>query len=297
MEFNTVSCFYSVTIKKVLLLLMLPYICSRPSPSYMKITSLLVLLLLLVGTSCISRKQITYLQENEEVSDTLYPILKKQQPYRLQVNDLLSIRIRAFDEEGVSVYNPVADANPNATGEERLYYDGYRVDEHGDLRIPNLGKVPVLGLTVDEVRVDLEKRLLATTFTENSNLFVTVKLSGIRYTLAGEIGSPGSQIIYRDEVSIMEAIANSGGIPVTGDLTDVIIIREYPIGQKVHHIDLTDINALKSPYYFVKPNDLILVNPLPEKTLGTGITGLQSFTTILSIFTALTTAVLLFIRL
>jgi len=263
----------------------------------MKITSLLVLLLLLVGTSCISRKQITYLQENEQTQDSLPSILKKQEPYRLQINDLLSIRIKAFDEEGVSVFNPVGDSNPNATGEERLYYDGFRVDEHGDIRMPSLGEVPVLGLTVDEVRLELRKRLLSEFFKPEANLFVTVKLSGIRYTLAGEIGSPGSQIIYRDEVSIMEAIANSGGIPVTGDLTDVIIIREYPIGQKVHHIDLTNIDALNSPYYFLKPNDLILVNPLPQKTIGTGITGLQSFTTILSIVTALTTSILLFIRL
>lgn len=263
----------------------------------MKITSLLVLLLLLVGTSCISRKQITYLQENEQTQDSLPSILKKQEPYRLQINDLLSIRIKAFDEEGVSVFNPVGDFNPNATGEERLYYDGFRVDEHGDIRMPSLGEVPVLGLTVDEVRLELRKRLLSEFFKPEANLFVTVKLSGIRYTLAGEIGSPGSRIIYRDEVSIMEAIANSGGIPVTGDLTDVIIIREYPIGQKVHHIDLTNIDALNSPYYFLKPNDLILVNPLPQKTIGTGITGLQSFTTILSIVTALTTSILLFIRL
>ena len=139
--------------------------------------------------------------------------------------------------------------------------------------------------------------LLESTFKAESELFITVKLAGIRYTITGEIGGPGSNIIYRDAVTIMEAIANSGDIEVTGDRTDVIIIRQLPAGQKVGHIDLTSIDAMNSPYYWVQPNDLILINPLPQKSLGTGTTGLQSFTTILSIFTALATTILLFTRL
>ncbi len=134
-------------------------------------------------------------------------------------------------------------------------------------------------------------------FKKEANIFVTVKISGIRYTISGEINSPGSNIIYRDQISIMEAIANSGDIPITGDKTDVIIIRQYPLGQKVHHIDLTSIEAMNSPYYYVQPNDLILINPLPQKSIGTGTTGIQSFTTIFTIVTALATTILLFTRL
>ena len=95
----------------------------------------------------------------------------------------------------------------------------------------------------------------------------------------------------------MEAIANSGDITVVGDRTNVVIIRQYPLGQKVHHIDLTQIDAMNSPYYYVQPNDLILINPLPQKSLGFGTTGLASFTTILAVFSALTTTILLFISL
>ena len=95
----------------------------------------------------------------------------------------------------------------------------------------------------------------------------------------------------------MEAIATNGDIPVTGDKTNIVIVRQYPQGQKVHHIDLTTIDAVNSPYYYIQPNDLILVNPLPEKSIGTGTTGLQSFTTIISVVTALTSIILLATRL
>jgi len=265
----------------------------------MKSTYLLLTFLVLLGfTSCISTKQLTYLQQQGTQVDTIMPIRKQQEPYRLQINDLISIRIKALDQQLMSMFNPIGDeANSSASGEERLYYDGFRVDTHGKIRVPKLGELTVLGYTVDEVRELIEKRLSDDFLKETAEVFVTVKLSGIRYTINGEIGSPGSNSIFRDELTIMEAIANSGDITLTGDRTNVVIIRQYPLGQKIHHIDLTNIEAMNSPYYYVQPNDLILINPLPQKSLGAGTTALQSFTTILSIITALTTAVLLFITL
>jgi len=249
-------------------------------------------------SSCISQKQLTYLQEDgEQKVDSLIPIQKRPEPYRVQINDLMSIRVKALDDELVSIFNPVSESNPNATSEERLYYDGFRVDRHGNIRIPTLGEMAVLGLTVDEIREKIEALLLKEYFKKEANIFVTVKLAGIRYTINGEITRSGTNIIPRDQATIMEAIGNSGDIPVTGDKTNVIVIRQYPLGQKVHHIDLTSIDAMNSPYYFIQPNDLIIINPLPQKSTGFGTTGLQSFTTILSVVTALTGVVLLFIRL
>lgn len=264
----------------------------------MKLTYLFIFLIVTAClTSCVTTKQLTYLQENTTSSDTIAILKKRQEPYRLQINDLLSIRVKALDQETVGFFNPISDANPNATGEERLYYDGFVVNDHGNIRIPSLGELNVLGYTVDEVREKLEEILLRDYFKAEANIFVTVKLAGIRYTINGEIGSPGSNIIYRDQLSIMEAIANSGDITITGDRSDVVIIRQYPAGQEVHHIDLTRLDAMNSPYYYVKPNDLILINPLPQKSLGTGTTGLQSFTTIASIITATASIIFLFARL
>ena len=265
----------------------------------MKFYPLLLLLCLgIMATSCVSTKQLTYLQpEEQQQVDSLITLQKQQPPYRLQINDLLSIRVKALDQETVGFFNPIGEGNPNATTEERLYRDGFVVDRHGNIRIPSLGEVPVLGMTVEEVRMDIEERLLKDYFKEEAQIFVTVKLAGIRYTIAGEIGNPGSRIIYRDQVSIMEAIANSGDIPVTGDKSDVVIIRQYPIGQKVHHINLNELSAMSSPYYYIQPNDLILVNPLPQKAIGTGTTGIQTFRDIVLVLTAATTTILLFISL
>ncbi len=275
------------------------YICPQTILSSMKlIYALLFLFLVLCASSCVTTEQLTYLQQDSSGADTLALLKKRQEPYRLQINDLLSIRVKAaLDQETVGIFNPIDDSNPNATGEERLYYDGFVVNDHGNIRIPSLGEVNVLGYTVDEVREMIESRLLKDYFKEEANIFITVKLAGIRYTINGEISSPGSNIIYRDQVSIMEAIANSGDITLTGDRKNVVIIRQYPAGQKVHHIDLTKLEAMNSPYYYIKPNDLILINPLPQKSWGTGTTGLQSITTVMSIIAAISTTLLLINRL
>src|SRR5690606_10144864 len=105
----------------------------------------LFLLLVVCATSCISTKRLTYLQESGENSDTLTIVQKRQEPYRLQINDLISIRVKALDQETVGIFNPISDANLNATGEEKLYYDGFVVNDHGNIRIPSLGDVNVLG--------------------------------------------------------------------------------------------------------------------------------------------------------
>lgn len=247
-------------------------------------------------TSCISTKKTTYLQANEAAVDSIISIQRLQKPYRIQVNDLMSIRVKALDQELVGMFNPIGEGNPNATGEESMYYDGFTVDLHGNIRVPTLGEINVLGFTVEEVQEKIEQELLEQYFKDEANIFVTVKLAGIRYTTLGEIGS-GSQVIYKEYVTIMEAVANAGGIGEYGDMTKVKIIRQYPGGkEEIHSIDLTDISATKSPYYYIQPNDLIIVDPLPHKALGVGTTGLQSFTTIVSIVTLLTSTILIFTR-
>ncbi len=260
---------------------------------------LLIVVLLLTISSCVPTRKITYLQESESIkNDSLITIQKVQPPYRLQINDILSIQIKApYDPSLVSLFNVSGENGQGGQLGGGLYFSGYTVDQHGDIRVPQLNKIKALGLTLEELRELIEKRLLTEYFKENADLFVTVKLGGLRYVMAGEVGGKGEQVIFRDQVTIVEAIANSGGVPITGDLTNVRIVRQYPDGVKVHHLDLTQLDVIYSPYYYIQPNDMIVVDPLPQKSLGTGTTGLASFTTIISVFTTLVTTVLFFTRL
>ena len=134
--------------------------------------------------SCVPIKRLTYLQEQETTSDQdLIALQPSIPPYRLQVNDLLSIRIKALDQEQIGFFNPTSNEILNATEEGDLYFKGFVVDVHGNIRIPVIGELPVLGKTLEELREDLQERLLQDLFKEESNLFITVKMPGIRFVI------------------------------------------------------------------------------------------------------------------
>lgn len=244
---------------------------------------------LIVFHSCISTKKLTYLQQKEsEKIDSIARITMTQQPYRVQIDDMLSIRVKALDQDLVNAFNPVSQDRLDATTEERVYFDGFTVDRKGEIKIPVLGHIKVLGLTLKEIEERIESELLENYFKETSNIFVTVKLPGIPYTTIGEFGTTGSQVIYKERITLMEAIANSGDMTITGDRTNIVVIRQYPTGVKRHTIDLTDIDAINSPYYYVKPNDLIIANPLPQKSFGLGTDAFSTITSLLSLGVTLT---------
>ena len=247
-------------------------------------------------TSCIPNKDLVYLQNKQTAIDSTQVMQERQKPYRVQINDILNIRVKALDQETVSILNPIGEENLNADSAERAYFDGFTVDMHGNIRVPTLGELNVLGRTTEEIQVLIEQKLLDEQFKEAANIFVTVKLAGLRYTANGEVGTPGTQILFQERVNIFEAIANVGEIPITGDRKDVLIIRQYPQGQQIHHLDLTDINVMQSPYYYIQPNDLIYVKPLKQKSWGTGTTGVQTLTTIITALSLVTTTLLLINR-
>lgn len=250
-------------------------------------------------SSCIPHKDTIYLQNKDNgVNDTIpYDLSEVQKPYRVQVDDILNIRIKVLDQDNVQIFNPTGEGNLNASSEERAYFDGFTVNLHGNVRIPVLGDLNVLGYTTAEIEEKIKTKLLDEQFKETSNIFITVKLAGLRFTANGEIGRPGTLTLFKERVNIFEAIANAGEIPVSGNKKDVLIIRQYPQGQKIHHLDLTDINVMKSPYYYIQPNDMIYVKPLRQKSLGTGETAVSTISTIATIVSLAATTLLLFTRL
>lgn len=258
-----------------------------------------ILILLVVAglffASCVPTKDLIYLQKKDK-NDTISninPVVAK--PYRLQPNDILIITIKAIDPKLVAIFAQT-ERTEAGQSETALYFDGFTVDDHGNIRIPILGEVNVIGYTVDEVRQKVEKKLLEEYFNKEANIFVTVKLSGLRYTINGEVNNPGSKVIFQERVNILEAVANAGDITVTGDRHHVTVIRQFPHGTEMHDIDLTDVKAMQSPYYYIQSNDYIYVKPLKQKSWGTGRTGIESLTTIISVLTLITTTLLLISR-
>lgn len=238
-------------------------------------------------SSCVTTKQMTYFQGEPIEKSDIYKL--NNEPYRLQVNDILHIDIKAEDPEIVSLFTMSSSAN---TGSGGAYFSGYTVDRHGSIRIPYLGDVNVLGYTEKEIREKIESEL-GKFLKKPESFFVTVKLAGINFIVTGEVGSPGTINLSQNQVSIIDAIANAGEITPLGNRSKVTIIRKTLDGVKKYKLDLTKIEIFESENFYIQPNDIIYVAPLRQKAWGTGTTGLQSFSTVVTVLSFLVSSVLL----
>ena len=252
-----------------------------------------IFLIGILSVSCIPLKDQIYLQDKGNSSTQNVEQIQIK-PYRLQVNDIISIKIKTYDAKFAELFNnSLVVSQAKTLSVDGLYFDGYTIDDHGNIRIPALGELNILGFSLEEVRKKIEEKLLDEYFKKEVELFVDVKLAGFRFTVNGEIQTPGTKILYQDKVTILEAIANSGDITITGDKKDVKVIRQFPQGSETFSIDLTDKNAMNSPVYYLKPNDYVYIKPLKQKSWGTGKTGIESLSTIITILSLATTTFLL----
>lgn len=256
------------------------------------------LFLLFIGflSSCVPNKDLIYLQGKPVPKKEIHKI--NNAPYKLQVNDIITIDIKADNDELVKLFlksnvpTGQGSVGNQGQGQSSGYFSGYTVDRHGNIRMPYFGEINVLGYTTREVRSKIEEKL-DNYLAEGTDYFVSVKLDGIKYTVMGEVGSPGPKVIYQNQLSIIDAITNSGDITVTGNRKNIEVLRFTPTGTLKYNIDLTNIDALNSEIFYIKPNDYINVMPLRQKSWGTGTTGLQSLTTIVSVFTLVTSTILI----
>ena len=120
----------------------------------MKNCFLVILLVIsVVLTSCITNKDVVYLQDKGDEADTTLALNELPKPYKVQVNDILSINVKALDEELVGIFNPIENTNNVGQNQAGLYFNGFTVDMHGRIEFPILGEMNVLGLTMTRTMI------------------------------------------------------------------------------------------------------------------------------------------------
>lgn len=254
----------------------------------------LVLLLLAVLSSCVSNEKIIYLQNlegNQPISEGQL-ITYEIPEYKLQYNDIIDVNIQTEADLLANGFNLNQTSTPQmmqmAQGGGDVYYmTGYTVDAKGNIRLPFVGEIYVKDKTIDEARLEIESKLKPYI---KSEVYVKVKLGGIRYSALGEFRRPGKFVVLQDRMTIFEAIANAGDLSNIAKRDEVLLIRQYPEGTKLHRINLNDRQIVQSPFYFIQPNDQLYAEPMKVREVGAGENAAQSLTLIIS---AITVSVLL----
>src|SRR5690606_2839292 len=179
------------------------------------------------------------------------------------------------------------------SGGDIYYMNGYSVDKEGNIRMPIIGDVNVQNKTLEEARAQIESQLRQFV---TSELYVKVKLGGIRYSALGEFRRPGKFVVLQDRMTIFEAIANAGDLNTVAKRSEILLIRQYPEGTKLHRLNLNDRKLVQSPYYFIQPNDQLYAEPMKVREVGAGENAAQSLLLVTSILTTALLVVNLFAK-
>jgi polysaccharide export outer membrane protein len=214
-------------------------------------------------TSCIPQKKMLYLQVKNE-SDTLATFNNERKiDYRVQPGDNLYIRVVTLDEQTTLLLNPLSGGNSNYIGnsDASVYLTSYNVNEGGFLDFPMTGEIFVKNLSIDEVKIILQEKLKVYL----KEFVVIVKLVNYNITLLGEVARPGQYKVYQDNINLFEAVSMSGDLTDFANRNKVAIIRQNKTGSEVVYVDMTKRDILLSDYYYLKPNDIVYVQPVKGK--------------------------------
>lgn len=244
------------------------------------------LLVCLLLNSCATKKEILYFQDSEQFNNT--PISYERPT--IQPNDILKITVGALVEEAALPYNRIGTGTQQGGGNvDLMKLEGYLVSENYTINFPQLGELSVEGKTTQQFQQEL------TTLLEDGghlkNPTVNVRLINAKVTILGEVNGPGTYDFMEESITVLQALGLAGDLTINGTREDILVVRETEGVYKTAHIDLTSAELLTSPYYLVKPNDVIMVNQNGPKVKSSGFIG--NLGTLLSVFSIVLSTVLI----
>lgn len=257
-----------------------------------KITKLglAALLMALLFASCVPQKKMLYLKEAQMLSETqsINYVNDRSVDYKLQPGDNLYIRfVNIVDERSAALLSGNMGGSQTLGSESSIYLQSYTIDEEGFIELPLMGKIEVRNLTIDEAKAimqtELDKYISQTT--------LIVKLSNFNLTVLGEVNKPGMFKVYQQQINLFEAISLAGNMTDFAKNEKVKIIRQTDDGSEIITVDMGSADILSSPYYYLKPNDIVYVEP--RKIKQWGFTAFP-YATVFSIISLLVTAFALF---
>ncbi|REE27436.1 polysaccharide export outer membrane protein [Winogradskyella pacifica] len=242
------------------------------------------LLCCILISSCVGKKEILYLQDAEQYTN-------KEISYanaRILPNDVLRITVSALVPESVIPYNKVS-ASAGGVSVDLLQLDGYLVSENLTINFPVLGILSVANMTTQNFAEFLKKKLEDEGHLRNPT--VDVRLINAKVTVLGQVNQPGTFNFTEQNITLLQALGYAGDLTINGKREDIMIMRDEEGVRQITHIDLTSADWLEGPYNFIKPNDVIIVNPNNPKVKSAGFIG--NIGTLLSVVSILLTSVVL----
>jgi len=256
-------------------------------PHFMKNKFFLLFSLALLA-SCSSRKEIVYFQDAEKLDNM--KILTKFEPV-IEVNDILSINVTSLNDEVAEPFRMNSgNQQSGGGGSQSQAMQGYLVDIDGNIQFPVLGKIPVANKSRSELETFLTKEIKAYV----TDAVVAVRIINFRVIVLGEAGGQTVVPVENGRMSIPELFASVGGISYNGKRKNILVIRESDGVRSVGRVDITSADVFSNPYYYLKQNDIVYVEPTYRQVKSAGF--ITSYTGLISLGTTIIGLMFLFSR-
>ena len=223
--------------------------------------AVLVLMSLVLLSSCMSTKNVTYFQNKENID---YALSKQFYDAKIMPNDILQIKVFSMTPEASGPFNLQSGSTSNTTSSTTTNQNSvynYLVSNDGTIVMPIIGTIKVGGLSKNQAE-NLIKSKINPYMSESESVVVHVRMMNYKYAVLGGVRSPGLYTTQNEKVSILEAIAQAGDLTTFAYRDRIFIIRENSEGQKEYHqLNINDANIISSPYYYLQQNDVVYVEP------------------------------------
>ncbi|MBO0947788.1 polysaccharide biosynthesis/export family protein [Fibrella forsythiae] len=215
-------------------------------------------------SSCISSKELVLYQSNGSGKDSVITVAPRYIP-TIKAGDVLSVQVSSLSPEATAFFNPYAmmsvggqtGATQTSTTNPVPYTPGYLVSETGQITLPLAGSITVGGLSNTQAAAQIQQKLLD--YLKEPT--VNVRNLNFQISISGEVARPSLFSIPNEQITLPAALGLAGDITIFGRRDNVLVIREENGQRTFNHVDLTKRDVFQSPYYYLRPNDVVYVEP------------------------------------
>jgi polysaccharide export outer membrane protein len=243
---------------------------------------LLALFLSIALFSCVPNSQITYVQDQEledistlEKYEAYKTLMIQPFEYKIKPDDILQITVRDnLDEENkdLNYFNLGPGMGQGGQQQNMMMMpgaaalSGYIVESDGFIELPVYGKYKAEGKTIRQIRDEIQV-IARETIMNREDLVTDVRLMNFQFFILGAVGQSSLYQTFQPKLNVLEALSMAGGLAIDADRENIRLLRRYGNELEVIPINLLDDKFIGSEYFYLMPNDMIIVDPLPVRNV------------------------------
>ena len=215
---------------------------------------------LLLSCSSTKDNNLAYFKNMPDAPSGTLPSTPGNYSLTIQPDDELVIAVTSAVPEATAIYNLPMD-NPATRGAIRTSSQPrtqtYIVDEEGYVVMPVLGRLFVKGKTTAQIAHDIS----AMVSKDVKDPHVRVDIVNFSVDVMGEVQTPQRVHTGREHFTVLDAIASCGDLTEFAKRDRVYVIRDENGQRHYQRLDLSDSGIFANPYFYLKQNDIVYVEP------------------------------------